>query len=152
MRTFGALVIASGFSALMLEALLHLFDIAFLDRSLPTLARLFEVWAVMAFGILFINALIGLPVISLLAHFRILRGPIVIAAGAAVGLAFCAMVLLLPNSDPPATPTLMQQLAPWLKFGIAGMLSAAVLAYVLRPGSKNMVGGNAHKGGARHSP
>ncbi len=134
MRTLVALAVASVLSALLIVVASSLNDVAFRGYSLPVLSRFFEQWAVIAIGIATVYCIIGYPVIALLARFRVLKWPIVAATGAAAGLVLGAILSLLPTSDlPTTTTTLMQQLAPWLKFALAGALSAAILGYLLRP-------------------
>jgi hypothetical protein len=100
-------------------------------------------------GLFFVNLVVGLPVVMVLKHFRLLKLPVVTAAGATAGLAFCAVVLLLlPSSDRQTATSLMQHLMPWLKSGILGALSAAVLGYVVMRGSTRSVEEVAPKAGS----
>jgi len=148
MRTLGYVVLASVAAGAVWTIWVLIYQLAFLDRAAPTLVRVLEMWLFGAIGACFVNTYVGLPIVALLKRLEILRWPVVVAAGAFVGLALCALLSMLPNFDPPATPPLSHQLQLWLSFGVIGALSAALLGHFLRPSSNSTVERDARNGGA----
>lgn len=148
MRTLGYVVLASVAAGAVWTIWHHIYQLAFLDRAAPTLVRVLEMWLFGAIGACFVNTYVGLPIVALLKRLEILRWPVVVAAGAFVGLALCALLSMLPNFDPPANPPSSHQLELWLSFGVIGALSAALLGHFLRPSSNSTVERDARNGGA----
>ena len=152
MRTLGYVVLASVAAGAVWTIWHHIYQLAFLDRAAPTLVRVLEMWLFGAIGVCFVNTCVGLPIVALLKRLEILRWPVVVTAGASVGLALCALLSMLPNFDPPATRPLSHQLQLWLSFGVIGALSAALLGHFLRPSSNSTVERYACNGGAHPPP
>lgn len=154
MRNSVAVVVAAIPTAVLFVLLSHLYRLTVWGIPLPAIdSRLGSDSLFIAIAIALVNATIGLPAIALLRQFGILSLPVVITAGAAAGVAIYTMLNLLPVFDSPAgIPTLMQQIAHGLQFPILGALSAAVLGYMLIPGSSITVERDARKGSARSSP
>jgi len=140
MRTLGSLLFASALTAVVVVALNHLYKVTFFFRPLPAfndqLFDFFYIWVLMAIGIFLVNMVIGLPVLVLFRYVGMLNVLSMTAAGAVAGFALGGMyVTWVPDSDLPVNPTLMQKVSPGLWFGIAGMLSGAVLGSMLAPRS-----------------
>jgi hypothetical protein len=140
MRTLGTLLFASALTAAIVGALNRFYAMAFFFRPLPAfndqLSWLFESWVIGAIFIFLVNVVIGLPVLVLFRHVGMLNVFNMMAAGAVAGFALGGMyVTLVPDSDLPVNPTLMQKVYPGLWIGIAGALSGAVLGSMLAPRS-----------------
>ena len=157
MRTLGTLLFASALTASIVMALIRLHAMAFYFRPLPVfndqLSWLFELWAFATILILLVNVVIGLPVLVLFRHVGMLSVLNMMAAGAVAGFALGGIyVTLVPNSDLPVNPTLMQKVSPGLWFGIAGALSGAVLGSMLAPRSNRTLERGTLEKGARPLP
>ena len=140
MRTLGTLLFASALTAAIVGALNRLYATAFFFRPLPAfndqLSWLLESWVSATILILLVNVVIGLPVLVLFRHVGMLNVLNMMAAGAVAGFALGGIfITLVPNSNLPVNPTLMQKVSPGFWFGIAGTLSGAVLGSMLAPRS-----------------
>ena len=157
MRTLGTLLFASALTAAIVDALIHLYAATFFFRPLAAfndeLFWLFELWAGATIAIFLVNVVIGLPVLVLFRHVGMLNVLNMMAAGAVAGFALGGIyVTLVPNSNLPVNPTLMQKVFPGLWFVIAGALSGAVLGSMLAPRSNRTLERGTLEKGARPLP